>query len=96
MRLIDADRLELVLEKNFGHTSGADVMRQLIDSQPTVDALPYDYILNIEEELRQKARESESQERKGYYFENAEAIQRLLITREMKGRRKVRGYDEVN
>lgn len=40
MRLIDADRLKDVLEKNFGHTGGADVLRQLIDIQPTVDAMP--------------------------------------------------------
>ena len=61
--------------------------------QPTVDALPYDYILNIEEELRKKARESESQEQKEFYLQNAEAIGRLLITWEMKGRGTVRGYD---
>ena len=34
-RYIDADRLLLVLEKNFGHTSGADTLKQLIDIQPT-------------------------------------------------------------
>ena len=32
-RAIDADRLLLVLEKNFGHTGGAAVMRQLIEIQ---------------------------------------------------------------
>lgn len=37
-RLIDADRLKEVIERNFGHTGGADVMRQLIDAAPTVDA----------------------------------------------------------
>ena len=36
MRLIDADRLNEVLNINFGHTGGADVLRQLIDIQPTV------------------------------------------------------------
>jgi hypothetical protein len=35
-RAIDADRLLLVLEKNFGHTGGAAVMRQLIEIQPTL------------------------------------------------------------
>lgn len=35
MRLIDADRLKEVLEKNFGHTGGAEVMSQIIDKQPT-------------------------------------------------------------
>ena len=35
-RPIDADRLLQVLETNFGHTGGADVMRQLIDAQPTL------------------------------------------------------------
>lgn len=35
-RLIDADRLKDVLEKNFGHTCGAAVLAQLIDVAPTV------------------------------------------------------------
>ena len=35
-RAIDADRLLRVLEINFGHTGGADVMRQLIEAQPTL------------------------------------------------------------
>lgn len=35
-RAIDADRLLQVLEANFGHTGGADVMRQLIEAQPTL------------------------------------------------------------
>lgn len=39
MRLIDADRLLQVLEINFGHTGGADVMRQLIEAQPTFTLL---------------------------------------------------------
>ena len=39
MRVIDADRLKTVLEKNFGHTGGAVVLAQLIDEQPTVDAV---------------------------------------------------------
>ena len=36
MRAIDADRLLRILDINFGHTGGADVMRQLIDAQPTL------------------------------------------------------------
>ena len=36
-RLIDADRLKEVLEKNFGHTGGASVLAQLIDAQPTAE-----------------------------------------------------------
>lgn len=36
MRAIDADRLLWVLDKNYGHTGGAAVMRQLIDIQPTL------------------------------------------------------------
>jgi len=36
MRLIDADRLKAVLEKNFGHTGGASVLEQMIDEQPTI------------------------------------------------------------
>lgn len=39
-RLIEADRLKKVLEKNFGHTGGADVLRQLIDAQPTANPEP--------------------------------------------------------
>lgn len=35
-RPIDANRLLQVLERNFGHTGGAAVMRQLIDIQPTL------------------------------------------------------------
>lgn len=35
MRLIDADRMKVVLDKNFGHTSGAIVLANLIDMQPT-------------------------------------------------------------
>lgn len=34
-RLIDADRLSFVLNKNFGHTGGAAVFQQLIDIAPT-------------------------------------------------------------
>lgn len=35
-RLIDADRLGVVLSKNFGWTAGANVMQQLIDAAPTI------------------------------------------------------------
>ena len=38
-RYIDADRLLLVLQKNFGHTGGADTVKQLIDKQPTADVV---------------------------------------------------------
>ena len=90
-RLIDADAINPMRVPQ-----SVKEMRAWIDSQPTVDALPYDYILNIEEELRKKARKSESQERKEFYLQNAEAIQRLLITWEMKGRGTVRGYDQTD
>lgn len=36
MRLIDADRLKEVLDRNFSHTGGSEVMCQIIDKQPTV------------------------------------------------------------
>lgn len=49
MRLIDADRLKEVLEKNFGHTGGAEVMSQIIDKQPTA----YDVDKVIEQLQRQ-------------------------------------------
>ena len=39
VRYIDADRLLLVLQKNFGHTGGADTVKQLIDKQPTADVV---------------------------------------------------------
>ena len=37
---IDANRLLLVLEINFGHTAGAAVMGQLIREQPMLDVEP--------------------------------------------------------
>lgn len=37
MRLGDLDRLKEVLERNFGYTSGAAVMHQLLDNAPTID-----------------------------------------------------------
>lgn len=51
MRLIDADRLNEVLNINFGHTGGADVLRQLIDIQPTVQAVPIDILDKIRAEI---------------------------------------------
>lgn len=36
MRIIDAERLKVVLENNFSHTPGAEVVKQLIDAQPTI------------------------------------------------------------
>lgn len=35
MRLIEADRLIEVLDRNFSHMAGAKIMRQIIDKQPT-------------------------------------------------------------
>lgn len=49
MRAIDADRLLQVLEINFGHTGGADAMRQLIEAQPTL-APPNEWV-SVEERL---------------------------------------------
>jgi hypothetical protein len=92
-RLIDADSIPWFVE---GVGDIPVITKQEIDEMPTVDAIPYDYILNIKEELRQKARESESQERKEFYLQNAEAIQRLLVTWEVKGRGTVRGYDQID
>jgi hypothetical protein len=94
-RLIDADALNREIDKVecYSRDPYVTYMSECIANAPTVDALPYDYILNIEEELRQKANESESQEQKEFYLQNADAIQRLLITWEVKGRGTVRGYD---
>lgn len=36
----DLDRLAEVLERNFGHTGGAAVLKQLIDNAPTADVAP--------------------------------------------------------
>ena len=52
MRLIDADRLKAVLEKNFGHTGGASVLEQLIDEQPTVQPEPAIPLSWIENEIK--------------------------------------------
>lgn len=52
MRLIDADRLKLVFEKNV---VSADIFNSLIDAQPTVDAIPIEwiekYISEIEDDV---------------------------------------------
>ena len=48
-RAIDADRLLQGLETNFGHTGGADVMRQLIEAQPTL--IPPNEWVRVEERL---------------------------------------------
>ena len=51
MRLIDADQLNEVLNINFGHTGGADVLRQLIDIQPTIQAVPIEELQEIRHEI---------------------------------------------
>ena len=43
-RAVDADLLKEVLERNFGHTGGADVLKQLIDAQPTIDPVNQEWI----------------------------------------------------
>lgn len=35
--MIDENRLIEVIEKNFGHTDGASVIKQIIDEQPKVN-----------------------------------------------------------
>lgn len=55
-RLIDADRLKEVLEKNFGHTGGAKVMCQIIDKQLT--AYDIEEVINRIEKLRTEAANS--------------------------------------
>ena len=52
-RAIDADRLLQVLETNFGHTGGADVMRQLIEAQPTLTQ-PNEWV-SVEERLPEES-----------------------------------------
>lgn len=53
MRAIDADRLLQVLEINFGHTGGADVMRQLIEAQPTLT--PPNEWVSVDERLPEES-----------------------------------------
>lgn len=42
-KLISAERLKQVLDKNFGHTGGAAVLEQLINIAPAVDAVEVTY-----------------------------------------------------
>lgn len=44
MRLIDADGFIYTVFRNFGHTDGADMVRQLVDTTPTVEAVPKQWI----------------------------------------------------
>ena len=67
MRLIDADRLELVFEKNV---ASADIFEPLIDIQPTVDAIPVEW-------LKENFPISEVYGTENY-FRNAYAVQRVL------------------
>ena len=57
MRLINADRLNKVLNINFGHTGGANVLRQLIDIQPTVQAVPLSVLQEIRQEIEKPLRD---------------------------------------
>ena len=43
-KLISADRLKKVIDKNFGHTKGAAVLAQLIDAQPPVITAESDWV----------------------------------------------------
>lgn len=56
MRLIDADRLKEVLDRNFNHTGGAEVMYQIIDKQPI--AYDIEEVINRIEKLRTEAANS--------------------------------------
>lgn len=68
-RLIDADRLKLVFEKNV---VSADIFNSLIDAQPTVEAIPIEWIpittrpMNTEERL-------EWEEENGFVLEDDDA-----------------------
>lgn len=48
-RAIDANLLKEVLERNFGHTGGAEVLKQLIDAQPTIE--PKKEWISVEDRL---------------------------------------------
>lgn len=48
-RYIDADRLLVFLEKNFGNTGGANTLKQLIDIQPTADVAEIKHGKNVTE-----------------------------------------------
>lgn len=43
-KLISADRLKKVIDKNFSHTKGAAVLAQLIDAQPPVITAESDWV----------------------------------------------------
>ena len=58
MRLIDADRLKAVVDKNFYGTAGADVMQQLINSQPTT----YDVDKVVEQLEKRKCSDRDAKE----------------------------------
>jgi hypothetical protein len=47
--LIDRERLKEVLKRNFGEIGGADVLRQLIDAQPTVDSVVHGHWIDLGE-----------------------------------------------
>lgn len=50
-RLIGANRLKEVLERNFGHTGGASVLAQLIDNAPTIDLVQHGHWIYHENEV---------------------------------------------
>lgn len=74
MRIIDADRLKEVLERNFGHTGGADVLRQLIDIQPTVVNKPQGEWISVS-----------SSEKPNKWISDSDAISRKTISAFLSG-----------
>ena len=66
MRLIDADRMKFVLDKNFGGTSGAAILTHLIDMQPTA----YD----VEAVVRELEGNAE-----GFFVRNGEFIKTIPL-----------------
>ncbi|MBS4857147.1 hypothetical protein [Eubacterium callanderi] len=59
MRLIDADRLKLVLEKNFGEIGGNNVLQQIIDKQPTIKPSASEWHVVAEGDLPPKLKDGE-------------------------------------
>ena len=71
VRNIDADRLKEVLWRNFGHTGGAFVLEQLIDAQPTINAIKQGKWLPICEDWRKQMEGNECSECGYKYFGDA-------------------------
>ena len=74
-RLIYADRLKFVFEINV---ASADAFTQLIDAQPTIDAVPISFIEKKIESIRQYLSEHEGEEFMSGLISKAIAYEKLI------------------